>query len=61
MLFGRSRDLKEAKTMEMKLGKCKCPNSFPYFQQHILKVHIGMTSMRQFVCSNNIMSFLFNK
>ena len=35
--------------MNMILGKCKFPNSFiPYFQKHVLKVHIGIASMRQF-------------
>ena len=37
--------------MDMILGKCKFPNSFyPYFQQHMLKEHIEIASMRQFQC-----------
>ena len=31
-LIGRLECLKEAKTMDIILGKCKCPNSCPYFQ-----------------------------
>ena len=33
---------KEAKTMDMILGKCKFQKSFSYFQLHMLKVHIGI-------------------
>ena len=37
--------------MDMILGKCKFPKSFlPYFQQHMLYVHIGIASMRQIQC-----------
>ena len=37
--------------MDMVLGKCKFPNSFlPYFQLHLLMIHIGIASMRQLQC-----------
>ena len=49
--------------MDWILGKCrtKLPNSFlPYIQQHMLYVHIGIASMRQFQCASATY-VLFNK
>ena len=47
ILIGSFECLKEVKTMDMILGKCKFPNIFlPYFQ-----VHIEIASMRQFQCT----------
>ena len=36
ILIGSLGCLKEAKAMDMILGKCIFPNSFPDFQKHIL-------------------------
>ena len=53
------RCLKEVKTMDMILGKCKFPYSFlPYFQLHVLLVHIGIASYEAIpMCIYNIYVF----
>ena len=47
--------------MDMILGKCKLPNSCPYFQKHMLYVHFGIASMRQFQCVPTIYVFSINE
>ena len=49
ILIGSLGCLKDAQTMDMLLEQCKFPKSFlPYCQYHMLEVHIGIASMRQF-------------
>ena len=48
--------------MDMILGKCKFPISFqPYLQLHMLYVHIGIASMRQFKCVPTTYIFMINE
>ena len=61
ILIGSLGCLIDVKTMDMILGKYKFANSFlPYFQQHMMKVHIGIASMRQFQCIPSAYVFSIN-
>ena len=62
LLIGSLGGLKEVKTMNMILGKYTFPNSFlPYFQYHMLQVHIRIASMRQFQCVPTIYVISINE
>ena len=63
ILIGSLGCLKEVKTMDMILGKCKFRKCFlPYFQKHMLEVHIGIASLRrQFQCVPTAYVFSINE
>ena len=53
--------LKEANTMDTIFGKRDFQNRFPYFQQHMLLVHIGIASTRQLQCVPTTYEFFHHK
>ena len=54
ILIGSLRFLKEAKSMDMILGKCKLSNSFPYFQLY------NYVFDAQFQCIPTIYMYVFS-